>query len=186
MAKPVKPGTGTTHSKSKALQPEKQNRTRFADSIRASSPYRLHQQAGQKTAPDPYARSSNRTCNAGAIHRGHSLLQRVVAARDPKRAREVKRRLVEPTGKPVAEALHPSERGEAANSRPHDTAMWRRERERGNYTPRDGGDGTRCRLEHFQTQPPPELQRPVRMYCETCSSHRIGWAGSSTARRTVG
>jgi len=51
---------------------EKQNGTRFADSIRASSPYRLHQQAGQKTAPDQHAESSNRACNAGAIHRGHA------------------------------------------------------------------------------------------------------------------
>jgi hypothetical protein len=37
MAKPVRPGTGTTHMASKALQPDKQNGTRFADSIRASS-----------------------------------------------------------------------------------------------------------------------------------------------------
>jgi hypothetical protein len=37
---------------SKASQPEKQNGTLFANSIRASSLNRLHQQAGQKTAPD--------------------------------------------------------------------------------------------------------------------------------------
>jgi len=37
---------------SKASEPEKQNGTLFADSIRASSLNRLHQQAGQKTAPD--------------------------------------------------------------------------------------------------------------------------------------
>ena len=37
---------------SKALEPAKQNGTLFADSIRASSLDRLHQQAGQKTAPD--------------------------------------------------------------------------------------------------------------------------------------
>jgi hypothetical protein len=37
---------------SKALEPEKQNGTLFADSIRASSLNGLHQQAGQKTAPD--------------------------------------------------------------------------------------------------------------------------------------
>ena len=37
---------------SKASEPDKQNGTLFADSIRASSLNRLHQQAGQKTAPD--------------------------------------------------------------------------------------------------------------------------------------
>jgi hypothetical protein len=37
---------------SKASEPDKQNGTSFADSIRASSPNRLRQQAGQKTAPD--------------------------------------------------------------------------------------------------------------------------------------
>jgi hypothetical protein len=37
---------------SKASQPDQQNGTLFADSIRASSLKRLHQQAGQKTAPD--------------------------------------------------------------------------------------------------------------------------------------
>jgi hypothetical protein len=50
--KPVRPGTGTTHPMSKASEPDKQNRTLFADSIRASSLNRLHQKAGQKTAPD--------------------------------------------------------------------------------------------------------------------------------------
>ena len=50
--KPVRPGTGTTHRMSKASEPDKQNGTLFADSIRASSPNRLRQQAGQKTAPD--------------------------------------------------------------------------------------------------------------------------------------
>src|SRR4030095_13596660 len=50
--KPVRPGTGTTHPMSKASEPDKQNGTLFADSIRASSPNRLRQQAGQKTAPD--------------------------------------------------------------------------------------------------------------------------------------
>src|SRR5215475_12630007 len=40
------------HLMSKALEPAKQNGTLFADSIRASSLNRLHQQAGQKTAPD--------------------------------------------------------------------------------------------------------------------------------------
>src|SRR4030095_1059255 len=50
--KPVRPGTGTTHRMSKASEPDKQNGTLFADSIRASSLNRLHQQAGQKTAPD--------------------------------------------------------------------------------------------------------------------------------------
>jgi len=37
---------------SKASEPDKQNGTLFTDSIRASSLNRLHQQAGQKTAPD--------------------------------------------------------------------------------------------------------------------------------------
>ncbi|KRR19240.1 hypothetical protein CQ14_39305 [Bradyrhizobium lablabi] len=37
---------------SKASEPDKQNGILFADSIRASSLNRLHQQAGQKTAPD--------------------------------------------------------------------------------------------------------------------------------------
>jgi len=37
---------------SKASEPDKQNGILFADSIRASSLTRLHQQAGQKTAPD--------------------------------------------------------------------------------------------------------------------------------------
>jgi hypothetical protein len=37
---------------SKASEPDKQNGTLFADSIRASSPNRLRQQAGQKTATD--------------------------------------------------------------------------------------------------------------------------------------
>ena len=50
--KPVRPGTGTTHRMSKASEPDKQNGTLFANSIRASSLNRLHQQAGQKTAPD--------------------------------------------------------------------------------------------------------------------------------------
>lgn len=36
----------------KALQPAKPIGTMFADPIRASSPCRLHQQAGQTTAPD--------------------------------------------------------------------------------------------------------------------------------------
>src|SRR5215510_1073033 len=50
--KPVRPGTGTPHPMSKASEPDKQNGILFADSIRASSLTRLHQQAGQKTAPD--------------------------------------------------------------------------------------------------------------------------------------
>lgn len=36
----------------KALQPAKPIGTLFADPIRASSPSRLHQKAGQTTAPD--------------------------------------------------------------------------------------------------------------------------------------
>ncbi|RYD23776.1 MAG: hypothetical protein EOP89_11785 [Lysobacteraceae bacterium] len=38
MAKPVRPGTGTPHRKSKASLPENQNGTRFAEPVRASSP----------------------------------------------------------------------------------------------------------------------------------------------------
>src|ERR1700730_5422620 len=38
MARPVRPGTGTTHRTSEASQPGKQNGTLFADPIRASSP----------------------------------------------------------------------------------------------------------------------------------------------------
>src|SRR5450432_854807 len=50
--KPVRPGTGIIRPMSEALKPVTQNGTLFADSIRASSLNRLHQQAGQKTAPD--------------------------------------------------------------------------------------------------------------------------------------
>src|SRR5450432_1979749 len=50
--KPVRPGTGIIRPMSEALKPVTQNGTLFADSIRASSLSRLHQQAGQKTAPD--------------------------------------------------------------------------------------------------------------------------------------
>jgi hypothetical protein len=50
--RPVRPGPGTTQVMSKASEPAQQNGTLFADSIRASSLNRLHQQAGQKTAPD--------------------------------------------------------------------------------------------------------------------------------------
>jgi hypothetical protein len=43
----------STQRTSKALQPVSQFGTRLADTIRASSPFkRLHQQAGQKSAPD--------------------------------------------------------------------------------------------------------------------------------------
>jgi hypothetical protein len=38
MARPVRPGTGTTHRMSEASQPGKQNGTLFADPIKASSP----------------------------------------------------------------------------------------------------------------------------------------------------
>jgi hypothetical protein len=38
MARPVRPGTGTTHRTSEASQPGMQNGTLFADPIRASSP----------------------------------------------------------------------------------------------------------------------------------------------------
>ena len=52
MAKSVRPRAGTTSGLSKAQQPENPIRTLLADPIRASSPNRLHKQAGQTTAPD--------------------------------------------------------------------------------------------------------------------------------------
>src|SRR3546814_8927846 len=55
MARPFRPGAVTTHGQSKASYPDKPIGTWFADSIRASSPYRLHQQAGQTTATDQNA-----------------------------------------------------------------------------------------------------------------------------------
>jgi hypothetical protein len=58
MAIPVRPGTRTTHGQSEARQPENQIGTSFADPIRASSLSWLHQQAGQKTAPDQCAETS--------------------------------------------------------------------------------------------------------------------------------
>lgn len=55
MARPVRPGTRTTHLMSKASKPAKQNGTLFADPIRASSQSRLHAKAEDKTAPDQHA-----------------------------------------------------------------------------------------------------------------------------------
>ena len=43
----------------------KADRTLFTDPIRASSPTRLHQQAGQKTAPDQRARTPNYLLQCG-------------------------------------------------------------------------------------------------------------------------
>jgi hypothetical protein len=48
--------------------PARMMRTRFADSIRASSPFGLHQQAGHMTASDPCAARQKISCQAGAIH----------------------------------------------------------------------------------------------------------------------
>lgn len=97
------------------------------------------------------------------------------ARHDPKRALKTKRRLVEPTDKPVAEALQLLERVEpAASSRLDSAATWRWECERANFPPSDGGDGLRRRPEHFQIQLAPDLRWLVRMYSETGSSHRFG------------
>ena len=43
-------------------------RPRFADSIRASSRFGLHQKAGHMTASDLYAAREIISCQAGAIH----------------------------------------------------------------------------------------------------------------------
>jgi hypothetical protein len=72
MAKPVRPGIGTIHCVSQVLEPEKPIGTLFADPIRASSPKRLHTQAGQTTAPDRPSDFQKSACNAGAIHRRHA------------------------------------------------------------------------------------------------------------------
>ena len=48
--------------------PVRMMRTRFADSIRASSRFGLHQQAGHMTASDLCAARQKVSCQAGAIH----------------------------------------------------------------------------------------------------------------------
>jgi hypothetical protein len=50
------------------IDPARMMRTRFADSIRASSPSGLHQQAGHMTASDLCAARPKISCQAGAIH----------------------------------------------------------------------------------------------------------------------
>ena len=50
------------------IDPVRMMRTRFADSIRASSLFGLHQQAGHMTASDLCAARQKVSCQAGAIH----------------------------------------------------------------------------------------------------------------------
>ena len=50
------------------IDPVRMMRTRFADPIRASSLFGLHQQAGHMTASDLCAARQMISCQAGAIH----------------------------------------------------------------------------------------------------------------------
>ena len=50
------------------VDPVRVMRPRFADSIRASSRFGLHQKAGHMTASDLYAARRIISCPAGAIH----------------------------------------------------------------------------------------------------------------------
>ena len=50
------------------IDPVRMMRPRFADSIRASSPSGLHQQAGHMTASDLCTTRHIFSCQAGAIH----------------------------------------------------------------------------------------------------------------------
>src|SRR3954469_19018591 len=50
------------------IDPVRMMRPRFADSIRASSRFGLHQQAGHMTASDLCAARQIISCQAGAIH----------------------------------------------------------------------------------------------------------------------
>jgi hypothetical protein len=50
------------------IDPVRMMRTRFADPIRASSLFGLHQQAGHMTASDLCAARHMISCQAGAIH----------------------------------------------------------------------------------------------------------------------
>ena len=50
------------------IDPVRMMRPRFADPIRASSPFGLHQQAGHMTASDLCAARQKFSCQAGAIH----------------------------------------------------------------------------------------------------------------------
>ena len=50
------------------MDPARVMRPRFADSIRASSPSRLREQAGHMTASDLCAARQMISCQAGAIH----------------------------------------------------------------------------------------------------------------------
>src|SRR5882762_3955307 len=58
---PVRPGMRTTRRMSRASQPDKQNGTSSADTIRASGLVRPHQKAGHKTAPDQNAKNIEST-----------------------------------------------------------------------------------------------------------------------------
>ena len=63
---PVRPGTRTTRRMSRASQPDKQNGTLSADTIRASGHSAPQQQAGHKTAPDQHAKTSNQPLQCGS------------------------------------------------------------------------------------------------------------------------
>jgi hypothetical protein len=58
---PVRPGMRTTRSTSRVSQPDKQNGTLSADTIRASGLVRPHQKAEHKTAPDQNAKNIEST-----------------------------------------------------------------------------------------------------------------------------
>ena len=58
---PVRPGMRTTRATSRASQPDEQNGTLSADTIRASGLVRPHRKAGHKTAPDQNAKNIEST-----------------------------------------------------------------------------------------------------------------------------
>ena len=63
---PVRPGARTTRHMSRALQPDNQNGTSSADTIRASGHIGPHQKAEHKTAPDRKRRIIKSTLAARA------------------------------------------------------------------------------------------------------------------------
>ncbi|MER9330855.1 hypothetical protein [Mesorhizobium sp. M0488] len=69
---------------SEASKPDKQIGTQFADPIRASSLEWLHQQAGQKTAPDQRAIMSNYL-----LHRGMPSTEDIVGGNAEGHAQEI-------------------------------------------------------------------------------------------------
>lgn len=66
MAKTVRPGTRTTHPAAKASKPENLFWTLFADPIRASSYFMLHQKAEDMSAPDRHAPTPNLCLQRGS------------------------------------------------------------------------------------------------------------------------